>query len=79
MAKLVLVDWGVMRVADLARRSAVSFPRMSAWPGAYLRVIFAPFSVAFLAALIARIWHSCPALSDGVFSLQRPAWLSEYI
>jgi hypothetical protein len=37
MAKLVLVDWGAMRVADLARRSAVSCPRMPVWPGAHLR------------------------------------------
>ena len=43
MAKLVLVDWGVMRVADLARRSAVSFPKMPVWPGTHSRVIFAPF------------------------------------
>jgi hypothetical protein len=63
IAKLVLFEFGLMKVADLAKWSAVSFPRMSLCPGTQWMVIFAPLWVADRAALIARIWHSCPGLS----------------
>ena len=77
IAKLVRSESAGLDVASLANLSASSLPSTSVWPGTQLGVIVAPFATICLAAVIARIWQSWPGLSEGVFSLYRPAWLSE--
>jgi len=73
IARLVWSESASLDVASLASLSASSFPSTSVWPGTQLRVIVAPFATICFAAVIARIWQSCPGLSEGVFSLYRPA------